>query len=141
VPYVRGMRSEDLLQRLHQQAVSVLALIGSLRHPVESRSTFEQICRCAPSARDNYRSACRSRSRREFVSRLCVALDEADETVGWLEVMRDAELGPRDQVTALLKEAIELRAILSKSSSTARRNLKALEEKQKRERRRRPPNP
>ena len=140
MPSTGGMRSEDLLQRLHLQAVSVLALVGSLHHRVESRSVFEQICRCAPSARDNYRSACRGRSRREFVSRLCVALDEADETVGWLEVMRDAGLGPPEHVTALLREAIELRAILSKSSSTARRNLKALKEKRKRDRHRRPPN-
>jgi four helix bundle protein len=125
------MRSEDLLGRLHLQAVRVLALVASLQHRVESQAVFEQICRCAPSARDNYRSACRGRSRREFVARLGVALDEADETAGWLEVMRDAGFGPRDQVAELLKEATELRAILASSWSTATRNLRKLEDERK----------
>ena len=132
------MRSEDLLRRLHVQAVRVLALVASLQHRVESQAVFEQICRAAPSARDNYRSACRSRSRREFVSRVAIALDEADETVGWLEVMRDAGFGPRDQVVALLKEAIELRTILAASWGTSSRNLKRREAERKR--RREPPN-
>ena len=133
------MRAEDLLQRLHVQAVSVLRLVGSLPDRFESRETREQICRCAPSARDNYRSACRARSRKEWVSKLGVALDEADETVGWLETMRDAEFAPRERVLPLLQEAIELRAILAKSWTTSKRNLQALEEKKKRERRRRSP--
>jgi four helix bundle protein len=135
-----GMRSEDLIQRLHVQAVGVLRLVGSLPDRFESRETRQQICRCAPSARDNYRSACRARSRREWVSKLGVALDEADETVGWLETMRDAGFASRDQVMPLLKEAIELRAILAKSWTTSRRNLQALEERRKRERRQRSPN-
>ena len=134
------MRSEDLLRRLHRQAVEVLALVGSLHHRIESQSVFEQICRCAPSARDNYRSACRGRSRKEFVSKLGVALDEADETVGWLEVMRDGRLAASDRITPLLAEAIELRSILAKSYKTSRTNLKLREEKQKRERRKRRPN-
>lgn len=128
------MRSEDLLQRLHLQAVSILALVGSLPDRLESREVREQICRCAPSARDNYRSACRGRSRKEWVSRLAVAVDEADETVGWLETMRDAGFASTDRVAPLLKEALELRAILAKSWSTSSRNLKALEEQRKRAR-------
>ncbi|MEX2270207.1 MAG: four helix bundle protein [Vicinamibacterales bacterium] len=140
MPVIQGMRSEDLLRRLHVQAVEVLALVGSVHHRVESQSTFEQICRCAPSARDNYRSACRGRSRKEFVSKLGVALDEADETVGWLEVMRDAHLAPSERITPLLREAIELRAILATSYKTSRTNLRLFEEKRKREQRKRRPN-
>jgi four helix bundle protein len=133
------MRSEDLLRRLHLQAVRVLSLVASLPDRLESREARQQICRCAPSARDNYRSACRARSRKEWVAKLGVAVDEADETVGWLETMRDAGFVSRYQLAPLLREAIELRAILAKSWSTSNRNLKLLEE-QKRERRRRRPN-
>lgn len=131
------MRSEDLLGRLHVQSVRILALIGDIRPTIQSRSTLDQLSRCAPGARDNYRSACRGRSRKEWVSRLGVAVDEADETVGWLETMRDAGIGPRDQVMELLAEATELRAILAKSWSTSHRNL--LDAKARR-RPRRPPN-
>ena len=104
-------------------------LVASLPHTVQSRGAFEQICRAAPNASDNYRSACRGRSRKEFVARLGIALDESDETVRWLQVMRDARLAPADSVTALLKEAIELRAILAASYKTSKRNLRALEAK------------
>ena len=131
------MRREDLLQRLHVNAVRILLLAGSLPDRFESREARDQICRCAPSARDNYRSACRARSRREWVAKLGVALDEADETVGWLETMRDARLADAERVLPLLKEAIELRAILAKSWATSKRNLAALDEKRKFERRKR----
>ena len=135
-----SMRPEDLAQRLHTQAIRILAFVGSVQHRLESRSIFEQLCRCAPSASDNYRSACRGRSRKEFVSKIGVALDEADETVGWLEVMRDGRLAPADRIAPLLKEAIELRAILAKSYKTSRQNLNTLERKRKLEGRRRRPN-
>jgi len=114
----------------------VLVLVASLPHRVEWQATFAQVCRSAPSASDNYRSACRSRSRKEFVSRLAVAADEADETVGWLQIMHDTGIGPREKVAPLLEEAMELRAILAKSCRTSRENLKVLEAKQKLERRR-----
>ncbi|MDQ3070145.1 MAG: four helix bundle protein [Acidobacteriota bacterium] len=85
---------------------------------------FPQIDRCAPSADANYRAVCRARSRKEFVARLGVALEEADETVVRLETIRDARLAPQVAVHPLLKEAVELRAILAASYRTARRNLR-----------------
>ena len=134
------MRPEDLAGRLHEQAVRVLALVSSLPHRLEWQATFAQLCRCAPSASDNYRSACRGRSRKEFVSRLGVAADEADETVGWLQIMHDSGLGPREKVALLLEEAVELRAILARSYKTDRQNLNALERKKKLEQRKRSAN-
>ena len=118
-----------------RQAINVLALAAALPNRVECREVQEQICRCAQSARDNYRSARRGRSRKEWVSRLAVALDEADETVGWLETIRDARFAPPERVSPLLKEAIELRAILAKSWSTSNRNLNQLELRKKLQRR------
>jgi four helix bundle protein len=134
------MRPEDLAERLHRQAVQILALVSSLPHRLEWQATFAQLCRCAPSASDNYRSACRGRSRKEFVARLGVAADEADETVGWLQIMNDSGIGPKEKVSLLLEEAVELRAILAKSYKTARKNLNALERKKTLERRKRRPN-
>lgn len=133
------MDREDLLRRLHVLAVKVLALIDVLPDRFASREARQQLTRCAPSARDNYRSACRGRSRKEWVSRLAVALDEADETVGWLETLRDAGFARSEAVTPLLAEAMELRAILAKSHSTSKRNYEALEEQKKRERQKRRP--
>lgn len=126
-----GMRPEDLAGRLHSQAVRILNFVSSLPHRLEWKATFAQLCRCAPSASDNYRSACRARSRKEFVARLGVAADEADEMVGWLQVMHDTGVGPIEKVVPLLEEAVELRAILASSYKTAKRNLQAMERKEK----------
>jgi four helix bundle protein len=70
----------------------------------------------------NYRSSSRARSRREFISKLAVAVEEADESVGWLEVVTRAGLDVSDRSRDLLREARELLAILAASRRTAERN-------------------
>src|SRR5439155_416973 len=71
----------------------------------------------------NHRSACRGRSRREFIAKLGVVLDEADESEFWLESLIECELAPDLlPVRSLLKEAGELRAIFFTSIRTAREN-------------------
>lgn len=69
-----------------------------------------------------------------------MAADEADETVGWLQVMHDTGIGPREKVVPLLEEAVALRAILAASYKTSKRNLDAMERKKKFDGRKRPPN-
>jgi four helix bundle protein len=76
----------------------------------------------AGSTASNYRSACRGRSKREFVAKLGVAAEEADETKGWLEALLDANLGDPDETAKLIKEADELTAIFVASQKTARKN-------------------
>ena len=76
-------------------------------------------------ASPNYHSACRGRSRAEFISRLGVALDEADEAERWLEVLKDSGLASGAEVEWLSGESGELRAILFASVTTARLNRRA----------------
>lgn len=84
----------------------------------------------------NYWSACRGRSDKEFIAKLGVAADEADESVLWLTTAERGGIGSQLDGKALLREGNELRAILAKSHKTARENRK----KKKREARRsRPP--
>jgi four helix bundle protein len=63
--------------------------------------------------------ACRARSHREFVSKLGIAVEEADETVGWLDIIIRAELRTDAAPRALLREAGEVLAILAASRRTA----------------------
>ena len=70
----------------------------------------------------NYHSAGRARSRDEFIARLGVVVDEADESVHWLTVLRDSALAAGKELEWLIAESGELRAIFSASLSTARRN-------------------
>jgi four helix bundle protein len=68
----------------------------------------------------NYRAACRGRSKAEFVAKLGVVAEEADECVFWLEMLIDCEIIPAAKVQDILKEARELTAIFSASQHTAR---------------------
>ena len=70
----------------------------------------------------NYRSACRARSTREFIAKVGVAAEEADECVGWLETLRKAKCGNGEEQAALEQEAVELTKIFTASQKTARRN-------------------
>ena len=67
----------------------------------------------------NYRSACRARSRAEFAAKLGVAVEEADESLYWLELVRDSKLLPENKLSLLLKEAEELTAILASGRKSA----------------------
>ncbi|MDQ3069480.1 MAG: four helix bundle protein [Acidobacteriota bacterium] len=87
-------------------------------HP-ETRYIADQLCRSATSTGANYRVACRARSKREFISKIGIALEEADESVGWFEVIEGAAFAPPADVAPLVKEARELVAILATSRITA----------------------
>jgi four helix bundle protein len=73
----------------------------------------------ATSTWSNYRASQRGRSRAEFIAKLGTAVEESDEAVGWLEFMKDAEIGSDP---ALLAEAKEMCARLTASLTSARRN-------------------
>jgi four helix bundle protein len=73
----------------------------------------------------NYWSACRARSRREFIAKLGVAVDEAEESVLWLTVTAQSSIQDNAEAESLLSEGREILAILSKSHKTARENRQA----------------
>jgi len=79
-----------------------------------------QVLRSATSTAANYRAVCRARSRAEFVSKIGVVVEEADETVFWLELLVETEVVRASQLDSLLKEAHELLAIFAASQRTAR---------------------
>lgn len=68
----------------------------------------------------NYRAACRARSRAEFVAKLGIVLEEADETAFWLELMRDADIFPEAKLRNLAQEANELVSFFVASICTAK---------------------
>ena len=94
-----------------------------------------QLLDAAGSADSNYRSACRGRTTREFIAKLGVAAEEADEAKGWLESLFNAGIGDSSAISKLIQEAHELVAIFTASERTARRNLADSEAKDKRHRR------
>ena len=119
------MDSEALKKRTKDFALRVLKLVAALPKSVEGKAIANQIVRSGTSIAANYRAACRARSKAEFVSKLGIALEEADETQLWLELIVAAEILPSARVQPLLAEANELVAILVTSRKSAVANLKS----------------
>src|SRR5262245_18750620 len=113
------MTPNELRERTTTFSVGVVRLCRQLRARPEARNIADQLSAAATAIAANYRSAARARSKREFVSKLAVAVEEADETVGWLEIVTRSEIARGAEVEDLLREARELVAILAASRKTA----------------------
>ncbi len=117
-----GSQAQALRVRAKQFAIRALRFVRSLPHDTASDAVARQLAKSAPSVSANYHSAGRARSRNEFIARLGVVVDEADESVHWLTVIRDSGVAAGKELEWLIGESSELRAIFSASLSTARRN-------------------
>src|SRR5881398_774295 len=105
------MDADELKHRTKDFALRILKLVAALPKTIEGRAIASQLVRCGTSVAANYRAACRARSRSEFVAKMGVALQEADETQLWLELIIEPKLLSVKQVQPLLTEASELVAI------------------------------
>lgn len=85
------------------------------------RSVFgKQLIKCASSVGANYRAACRAKSRPDFISKLKIVEEEADESLYWLEFMVTAEVIVEERAAALRREGAEILAIIVASIQTAK---------------------
>ena len=116
-------KTKELQERTHRFFVRVSALCDSLPPTVAAKSIGEQLMDSAGSTDSNYRAACRGRTKKEFIAKLGVAAEEADESLAWLRGLVARRIGDVDEARALLKEADELVAIFVKSQITAKQNL------------------
>jgi four helix bundle protein len=113
---------EELRQRTKKFALRVIRLFQALPKTTEAQVIGKQLLRCGTSVAANYRAACRSRSKAEFIARLGIVAEEADESVLWLELLTDANIVKPRRLTEIMQEARELVAIFSTSLKTARGN-------------------
>ena len=111
--------TEALKDRTEKFALDVLRFVRTLPATDESRDISGQLRRSGTGVGANYRATCRSRSRPEFIARINVVLEEADESAFWLEVLLEGGLSSGPTVRELLDEANQLCAILAASSITA----------------------
>ncbi|MEZ5317621.1 MAG: four helix bundle protein [Vicinamibacterales bacterium] len=113
------MTPDELRTRLTNFGADVIKFCNKLRDRPGARTVADQLSASGTSVSANYRGACRARSRREFISKISVALEEADESAGWFEIIERAHLASPDDVAPLFREAHEIIAILSASRRTA----------------------
>jgi four helix bundle protein len=115
------MRRQELESRALEFGVAAFRLCRVLRDLPGGRGPAGQLVDAATSIGANYRATSRSRSRAEFVAKLAVVVEEADEAVFWLEFFHRAGVPDPAGVEQLLTEARELRAIFAAGWWTARR--------------------
>ena len=114
-------KTEQLRERTKQFAIRIVRLFQSLPSTSQAQVIGNQLLRCGTSVGANYRSACHARSRVEFVARIGVVAEEADESVFWIELLGDLGIMKNDRIEPLLQEARELAAIFAASRQTAKR--------------------
>jgi four helix bundle protein len=119
------MNEIDLKLRTKKFALEVIKVVGSLPYNMVNRNLGDQLLRSATSVSANYRAACRGRSKAEFIAKLGICEEEADEASHWLELFMESEIANNDIMLTLRKEAHELTAIFAASIKTSRHNISA----------------
>jgi len=115
------MDEEQLRHRTKKFALRIIKLVGTLPKTVEGREIGRQLVRSGTSIGANYRGACKGRSMAEFIAKLGIVEEEADETAYWLELIIEGGLLEKGAVDPLLRETNELVAIMASSRKTASR--------------------
>jgi four helix bundle protein len=112
---------QELRDRTKAFAVRIVKLYRSLPRTADAQVVGRQLLRCGTSVAANYRAACRGRSRAEWIAKIGLVVEEADETVFWIEMLSDCDIVSSERCKDTLKEACELSAIFTASRHTARK--------------------
>jgi four helix bundle protein len=116
------MDRKILQKRTRQFHIDVIKLCEKLPRNAAGFEIAKQIIRSAGSVGANYRSTARAKSTKDFIYKIEIVLEEADESHYWLEIIRDADLIIGGNVDQLIKEADELTAIFAATDKTAKAN-------------------
>ncbi len=114
------MDQAEMKERTKDFAKRVINLCRQLPDTREGRLIGNQIFRSGTSVGANYRASCMARSKAEFIAKLGIVLEEADETLFWLEILSETKVIKANLLEPLMKEADELVAIFVVSLKTAK---------------------
>ncbi len=113
------MGAEQIKKRTQQFGLSAIELIRALPKQDQTRIIGQQLMRCGTSVGANFRAACRAKSRLDFIAKLKIVEEECDESIYWLEMLRDMGISVRS-IQPLIVEAGEILSIIVSSIKTAR---------------------
>ena len=116
------MKHQNLQDRTRKFALSVIKFTEQLQRDDTLKTLGRQLLRSGTSVGANYRAACRSKSKADFINKMSTVLEEADESAFWVELLLDAAKTTPQVAQPLLAEANELTAIAAASINTAKRN-------------------
>lgn len=116
------MNSDDFKRRTRNFALRIIKLVESLPNTPTARVIGNQLLRCGTSVGANYRAACRAKSNPDFIAKMGIVEEEADESIYWIEMLIDTNLVKANLVESLLDEADQIVSIVVSSINTARGN-------------------
>ena len=114
------MEPEEFKQRTRTFALRVVRLVGALPNSRTARVLGQQLLRCGTSVGANYRSACRARSRADFIAKMGIVEEECDESLYWVGLLIESGDLRADLVQHLIQEANEILSMVVASINTAR---------------------
>jgi len=114
------MNPQELHDRTKRLALDIVKAVRELPPNEVSRIIGRQVLRSATSVAANYRASTRARSRREFIAKIGLVIEEMDETILWLELLRDGEILPGNRLAALFDESDQLLRIFAATRRTSR---------------------
>jgi four helix bundle protein len=117
-----GERVDALQKKSRNLSHEVVLFVNKMPENRAYRIIGDQLFRSGTSAGANYRAVCRARSRADFISKLGIVLEEADETKYWIELLVETGLASKEQTETMYKEADEIVAMCVASMKTAKFN-------------------
>lgn len=114
------MNKNDLKQRTKEYALRIIKLVKSLPNTPEAKIIGNQLLRSGTSTAANYRAVCRARSNPDFIAKLGVVIEEADESAFWLEIIVESGLKRYELVESLLSETNEIISIMVSAAKSAK---------------------
>lgn len=118
------MNSLELQTRLKSFAFRIVSVCDAFPKKKITTVIENQLLRSAFSAAANYWAATKAQSSKSFIAKLSIAFEEVDESLFWLETIREKNLIAEDKLGSILKEGAELAAILAFASETSQAKLK-----------------
>ena len=119
-----GDRNTDLKKRTKEYALSVIEFVNALPRGRTTDVIGGQLVRAGTSVGANYRSSCRAKSVADFIAKMGIVEEEADESLYWMELLIEAGIVEPENLDSLMKEGDELLAITVASINTAKRSRK-----------------
>jgi four helix bundle protein len=117
----RNLNQNYLKERTKRFALEIIKLVEKLPKGRTSDILGRQLLAAGTSAGANYRAACRARSSPDFISKMGIVEEEADESIYWMELLIDCGLIRKDEMSDLLNDANQILAMTVSSIKTARR--------------------
>ncbi len=105
--------NEQFRNRTKVNSIKIIKIVSKIKYSDESSILKKQLVRCSTSVAANFRAVCRSRSENERFAKLCIVVEEADETLLWLEMMVESDILPQEIISDVYNEALEILKVMS----------------------------